>query len=144
MSKSILRTLIIAATGLVASGNALADDTPRACGVENLTGLYVFSATGYIIVAGVAQPKAIVEAIRFNGDETLTVPAATRGINGVIGRSPPGGTGTYTLDANCKGTLSFTGGPSFDIFASPKGEDLWMIQTNDGTVFQGNVTRVSR
>ena len=84
MSKSILRTLIIAATGLVASGNALADDTPRTCGVENLTGLYVFSATGYIIVAGVAQPKAIVEAIRFNGDGTLTVPFSTRSINGVI------------------------------------------------------------
>ena len=144
MSKSILGTLIIAATALAASANALADDQPRPCSAETLTGLYVFSATGYNIVGGVAQPKAIVEVIRFNGDATLTVPAATRSINGVIGRSPPGGTGTYTLEAGCNGTLSFTGGPSFDIFVSPKGEDLWMIQTNDGTVFQGNVTRVSR
>ena len=137
-------SLIIAAIAVAASTSSLADDAPRSCSVESLTGLYVFSATGYIIVGGVAQPKAIVEMIRFNGDGTLTVPAATRSINGVIGRSPPGGTGTYTLEAGCNGTLSFTGGPSFDIFVSPKGEDLWMIQTNDGTVFQGNVTRVSR
>jgi len=103
----------------------------------------VFSATGYTIVAGVAQPKAIVELIRFNGDGTLTVPGATRSINGVIGQVPAGGTGTYTLGADCIGTLAFTGGPTFDVFASPKGEDLWMIQTNPNSVFQGNVTRVS-
>ena len=144
MSKSILGTLIISATALAASANALADDQPRPCSAETLTGLYVFSTTGYNIVGGVAQPKAIVEVIRFNGDETLTVPAATRSINGVIGTSPPGGAGAYTLEPDCKGTLAFTGGPSFDIFASPKGDDLWMIQTNANNVLQGNVTRASR
>ena len=58
--------------------------------------------------------------------------------------SPPGGTGTYTVEADCTGTLSFTGGPSFDIFVAPRGDDLWMIQTNPNNVFQGNVTRLSR
>jgi len=137
-------SLIIAAIAVAASTSSLADDAPRSCSVESLTGLYVFSATGYIIVGGVAQPKAIVEMIRFNGDGTLTVPAATRSINGVIGTSPPGGAGAYTLEPDCKGTLAFTGGPSFDIFASPKGDDLWMIQTNANNVLQGNVTRASR
>jgi len=137
-------SLIIAAIAVAASTSSLADDAPRSCSVESLTGLYVFSATGYIIVGGVAQPKAIVEMIRFNGDGTLTVPAATRSINGVIGTSPPGGAGAYTLEPDCKGTLAFTVGPSFDIFASPKGDDLWMIQTNANNVLQGNVTRASR
>ena len=133
-----------AALAMCLSGAALADDEGQQCFRHKLNGLYVFSATGYVIVSGAAQPKAIVELIRFNGDGTLSVPGATRSINGVIGVSPPGGTGTYTLDTDCRGTVAFTGGPSFDIFASPQGEDLWMIQNNANNVLQGNVTRVSR
>ena len=129
---------------LSVSAMAFADDGrgPQ-CREQKLIGLYVFSATGYTFVSSVAQPKAIVELIRFNGDGTLTVPGATRSINGVIGVSPPGGTGTYMLDADCRGSLAFSSGNTFDIFASPSGEDLWMIQTNPNNVFQGNVTKVS-
>jgi hypothetical protein len=122
------------------SGVALADND---CTLKTLRGSYVFAANGYNIAAGVAQPKTIVEVIDFVGDGTLSVPAATRSVNGVIARTPPGGTGSYTVDAGCKGTISFAGGPSFDIFISPKGEMLWMIQTNSDTVFQGKATRIS-
>ena len=57
------------------------------CGVNTLRGTYVFAATGFNIVAGVAQPKAIVEVIEFNGDGTLSVPAATLSANGMIVRT---------------------------------------------------------
>ena len=144
MNKVTKQMLVFATAALGLSGVAFADDDMPTCRAEKLDGLYVFSATGFTIVAGVAQPKAIVELIRFNGDGTLSVPGATRSINGVIGQIPPGGTGIYTLDLDCRGTLAFTGGPAFDIFASPKGEDVWMIQTNPNNVFQGNVTRISR
>ena len=50
---------------------------------STLDGLYVFTAPGFNIVAGVPQPKAIVELIDFHGDGELTVPAATVSINGV-------------------------------------------------------------
>jgi hypothetical protein len=122
------------------SGVALADND---CTLKTLRGSYVFAANGYNLVSGVAQPKTIVEVIDFNGDGTLSVPAATRSVNGVIARTPPGGTGSYTVDVGCKGTIAFTGGPSFDIFVSPKGGILWMIQTNSDTVFQGTATRIS-
>ena len=62
---------------------------------------------------------------------------------GIVTQSPPGGTGTYALDADCKGTLQFTPGPSFDIFVARKGRGFWMIQTNPGNVFQGSVKKVS-
>ena len=84
-SKTALAIAILAAG---ASNSALADDDARICRVEKLSGLYVFAATGYNIPSTGPQPKAIVEMIRFNGDGTLTVPAATRSINGVIARSP--------------------------------------------------------
>ena len=68
--------LLATAMGLGLSDVALANDK---CLVNTLRGLYVFSATGFIIPAAPAsaQPKAIVEFIRFNGDGTLDVPGAT-------------------------------------------------------------------
>jgi hypothetical protein len=121
------------------------------CTTETLDGLYVFAASGFIVPAmGPAQPKAIVELIRFHGDGTLDVPGATRSLNGVIGQVPPGGTGTYTVanlvppDGACLGTLTFTDGPSFDLFIPINGEKIRMIQTNPNNVFEGTVTRIAR
>jgi hypothetical protein len=71
------------------------------------------------------------------------VPAATRSVNGVITEIPPGGTGNYTLDPGCTGTLAFAAGPSFDIFTAPGGKTIWMIQTNPNTVLQATATRVA-
>jgi len=112
------------------------------CGLQTLRGTYVFAATGFNIVAGVAQPKAITEVIEFNGDGTLAVPAATVSLNGVIVRSAPG-VGTYAVANDCSGTIAFAG-PAFDIFIAPGARTIWMIQTNSNTVFQGTATRTSR
>jgi hypothetical protein len=137
----VRHTLVLAALALATSALALGGNE---CSLTSLRGSYIFAANGYNIVAGVAQPKTIVEPIDFKGDGTISVPAATRSINGIIGRTPPGGTGTYTVEAGCKGSITFTGGPSFDIFISPSGDKLWMIQTNPDTVFQGTATRISQ
>jgi len=127
------------------SGTARADDTGQTCGLETLHGSYVFTAHGFNIVNGVAQPKAIVEGIDFNGDGTLSVPFATVSINGVIIQVPPGEVGTYTLDASCEGTLTFTSGPvNYNLSVRPNGREIWMIQTDANTVFEGTVTQVSR
>jgi hypothetical protein len=135
---------IAIAFGTYRPGQAQADS--RVCGTRSLHGSYVFSASGYNIVGGVPQPKAIMEAITFNGDGTLTVPAATASVNGLILRPLPG-TGDYTVDADCTGTLTFHGAPpggqppAFDIFLAPNGETVWMIQANANTVMQGTAVR---
>jgi hypothetical protein len=129
------QSLVGAAMVLSMSGAALAANE---CTAKTLYGTYVFTASGYNIVAGVAQPKAIIEVINFNGDGTLTVPAATRSVNGVVGRTLPGGGGTYTVDAGCTGKIAFDSpGPAFDVFIAPRGVKIWMIQTNSDTVFEG-------
>ena len=122
------------------------DDDVKACSDSTLRGLYAFTASGFNIVASVPQPKAIVELIRFNGDGTLTVPAATVSINGVITRSPPNGTGIYTVGPDCTGSLAFgPPGPTYDLFVVFKGSEIQMIQTGPGSpVFQGTAERVSR
>jgi hypothetical protein len=122
-----------------ASGVSAAE---AACTERTLRGSYVFSASGFNIVAGVQQPKAIVEVIVFNGDGTLDVPAATVSLNGVIIRSLHS-VGTYTVQDDCSGTVTFNG-PTYDMFLSKDGDEIAMIQTNPNTVFQGLATRSSR
>jgi hypothetical protein len=128
--------------GQDASGVSSAEAARGACTERTLRGSYVFSASGFNIVAGVQQPKAIVEVIVFNGDGTLAVPAATVSLNGVIIRSLHS-VGTYTVEDDCSGTVTFNG-PTYDMFLSKGGDDIAMIQTNPNTVFQGLATRTSR
>jgi hypothetical protein len=135
--------LFVVVAILNVSGTAMAADHPDECTVKTLRGTYVFAATGHNIVAGVAQPKAIVEVIEFDGNGILSAPAATRSLNGVIAHGLVG-SGGYTVETSCIGTIAFDGpGPTFDMFFSPGGEKLWLIQTNPNTVFQGTATRVS-
>jgi len=117
MKRLMRKSVLIAAIGLGLSGVVLADDERangvRNCTVATLDGLYVFAASGFIIPAsGPAQPKAIVEWIRFNGDGTVFVAGATRSSNGVVAQIPGGGGGSYTVtdlvppDGGCAGTLT--------------------------------------
>ena len=129
-------------SGRDASGFRTTEGERRTCTERTLRGSYVFSASGFNIVGGVPQPKAIVEVIAFNGDGTLDVPAATVSLNGLIIRSPHS-VGTYTVEDNCSGTITFNG-PTYDMFLSKDGDDISMIQTNTNTVFQGLATRTSR
>jgi hypothetical protein len=153
MKQYIGKLVVAAAMVLAMSGVAQAhddDDDVKPCRFSTLHGLYVFTASGFNIVGTGAQPKAIVELIDFHGDGKLTVPAATVSINGIISRSAPGGTGTYTVDADCIGSLVFgpplaPAGPAYDLFVAFKGSQIQMIQTGPGSpVFQGTAERVSR
>jgi hypothetical protein len=133
---------LVATMALGTSGVARAGSMEETCSAHRLHGSYLFATHGWNIVAGVAQPKAIVEGIDFNGAGTLVSPFATVSINGTIIHSS-GTTGTYTVAADCTGTLSFTGGASFDIFVEANGKQLWMIQTGPmPAVFEGVATRV--
>ena len=83
MKRLMKGSVLIAAIGLGVSSVVLADDEKangvRNCTVATLDGLYVFAASGFIIPAsGPAQPKAILEWIRFNGDGTVFVAGAMR------------------------------------------------------------------
>lgn len=115
----------------------------RACTLKTLRGSYLFVASGFNMVAGAAQPKAIHEGIDFNGDGTLTVPGVTLSINGNVSH-PPGAPGDYTVEADCRGTIAFSSGQAFDIVAALDGATVWMFQTNPNTVFQGTATRLER
>ena len=126
---------------------AFAHGTTESCSAATLQGTYVFAASGYSLIGGVWSPKAIVESMRFNGDGTLSVLSSTLANltgNGAVIQVPPGGAGTYALNPDCTGTLSFVPGPTFAVVATPKGDDAWMIQANPNNVFQGSVRRLAK
>jgi hypothetical protein len=151
--KQYIRTCVVAAAiALAVSGVARANDDEedgKPCSNATLHGLYVFSASGFNIVAGVAQPKALVELIRFDGDGILTAPKVTVSINGTIVRSS-GTLATYTVGPDCTGTLKFIDAlaPAYDLFVVFKGSEIHLIQTgqnfNGLPVIQGRAERVSR
>ena len=137
-------SLVAAAMTFSTPEIARAQNSPPPCGVQTLHSSYIFATSGYNVVNGVAVPKAIVEGIDFNGDGTLISPFATVSLNGVIIRSA-GSTGTYTVAADCTGTITFDAGPTFDTFVDAKGRQLWMIMTGPAAVpavFEGVATRV--
>jgi len=144
MKKLTTKPVMMAVAALLGfTGVAQANDNDGGeCSVATLRGSYVFAASGYNIVAGIAQPKAIVEAIDFDGNGALPVPAATVSINGTIVHPPPNGTGTYTVAPDCTGTLTFGSGPTFDLFLAPGGKEFFMIQTTPATVLEGRVVRL--
>jgi len=128
-------------SGTVLAGGESQESAAQVCSNQTLHNSYVFAAQGFNIVNGAAQPKAILEEMDFNGDGTFSVPFVTVSINGSINHFPPG-TGVYTVQANCQGTITVTNGPSFDIFVRPSGKTFWIIQTDANTVLQGTVTKV--
>ena len=139
------RAILAVAVALIGvTGIAKADDDERTCSVATLRGSYLFAASGYNIVGGTAQPKAVVEVIRFDGNGSLTVPAVTVSVNGAIVHPPPNGTGTYTVAPDCSGTLLFATGTAFDLFVAPGAREFTMIQTNPLTVLQGKVVKQTR
>jgi len=129
----------ITATQAAAPG-AFAAQEDRDCTLKTLRGSYLFAASGFNIVGGVAQPKAIHEVLDFDGDGALEVPFVSLSVNGTVSH-PPAGSGIYTVDSTCRGTLVFNNGPSYDIVADVRGETISMFQTNPNTVFQGTATK---
>jgi hypothetical protein len=139
-------SLVTLAAVAMTSATARADSDGSSCGVYTLHASYLFATHGWNIISGVAQPKAIVEGIDFNGDGTLVSPFATVSINGTIVRTT-GTVGTYTVNPDCTGTITFSTGQTYDIFVQPTAKQLWMIQTGPDAVpavFEGTATRVSR
>jgi hypothetical protein len=114
----------------------------KTCSLATLSGLYVFDGTGYNIVNSVPQPKAVVALLTFKGDGTLTS-LPTVSVDGVIHSGIPG-SGSYTVNADCTGTLTFSGsGFTFDLYIGPHGGTFHMIETDSNTVLAGEVRRLS-
>jgi hypothetical protein len=127
-----LASLIAAmAPGTSATAQPTAADVGD-CRVGMLKGLYLWTFDGYTRLNGNLLPKAVMQGLQFNGDGTTYNPFGTVNIGGAVIIDATGGVGTYTVAADCTGTLSIINGPSFNIYVGPGGKQVWTTQTNVG------------
>ena len=142
LTKMIMSSLAFACASVCLAGamalgtSATAQSAPDAqvCSVGMLRGSYVWTWDGYANFGEKLIPKAIMQGIRFNGDGTTINTFGTVNIGGTIIIDATGGSGTYTVAADCTGTLSLTAGPSFNMYVGPSAQQLWITQTVGGVV----------
>jgi len=122
--------LVSLAAAMALRTSATAGPAPDAqvCSVGMLRGLYLWTFDGYANLGGNLVPKAIMQGLRFNGDGTTFNQFGTVNIGGTIIIDATGGVGTYTVAADCTGTLSYTGGASFNIYVGPGAQQVWTTQ----------------
>jgi len=93
------------------------------------------------VLVSAARPKESSFCLRFNGDGTTFNPFGTVNVGGTIIIDATGGVGTYTVAADCTGTLSITDGPSFNIYVGPGAQQVWTTQVA-GDASGGTAIRV--
>lgn len=138
---SLWMIAILITLGSITLQQGYAQANPTACTLATLHGRYVFDATGYNIVNGSAVPKTVVDFLTFSGDGSLTS-IATAVVGGTIIANDAPGTGSYTVNDDCTGTLTDARGFTFDLFIARNGSGFHMIQTVTGQMLAGEARRV--
>jgi hypothetical protein len=110
------------------SATVRAEVDARGCSVGMLRGLYLSSWDGYQNFDGNLVPKAIMEGKRFNGDGTTFNEFGTVNIGSTTIIDTTGAGATYTVAADCTGTMSVPNGPSFNMYVGPGAQKLWFTQ----------------
>ncbi len=136
---------LIATVPLGTSATARPEPDPHSCNAGMLRGLYLWTFDGFQYFGGNPVPKTLIAGIQFNGNGTFTGPFGEVNIGGVP-HDGSGFVGTYTVNADCTGTMQVTGGTSFYMFVGSDGKQLSIMQTGggpgDGTgVALGTATR---
>ena len=106
------------------------------CTVATLKGSYGYSVTGALTAGPSAGPFAAVGRFTFDGLGTFqNVRTISR--NGTI-LPQVAGTGTYTVNTDCTGSVVFTDGGvvtlGTDLVIDDRGDGIRMIATSPGTV----------
>ena len=142
------RQLLVSAAVALAAGLAMTpvasatEDDVVTCSLRTLRGVFDFRASGFRIDNGVAQPKAIIERLVFDGRGNVLTPNVSLSVNGAIIQPPQGAPGVYTVESNCTGTLTFGDGTMFDLHIKPWSKGIDMLQTNPNQVMQGSAARI--
>jgi hypothetical protein len=127
----VLSTVAALMLGVLAAGMVYAnneDAGTKKCSEATLHGTYLFAFNGVEIKGNNDQaPFAIAGYAVFdgNGKEKSVV---SSNFNGEVTRKEPI-SGTYTVKADCTGTLTFADGSQIDLFIAPDGSMCTFVQT---------------
>jgi hypothetical protein len=117
--------------GVLAVGRGFAEDenaSSRAkCSVATLEGTYLFAADGVEIKGNDQLPFANAGYDVFDGNAKVNS-VFSQNINGKITPNEAL-SGTYSVKADCTGTLTFGSGTRYDTFIAPDGTQLTFVQS---------------
>ena len=139
---------VVGLVGVLAVGTGFANDENAAkakCSEATLDGTYLFAQNGVEIKGNNDQsPFAIAGYDVFDGNG-LVKGLASANFNGETFRNEPL-PGTYSVKANCTGTVTFRGGGSAtqgDVFIAPDGSKFTFVRINPEFVSAGFEVRGS-
>jgi hypothetical protein len=122
---------VLVSGGPLAVEQGYAGDHEGKCTLATLKGRYLFAAPAMLFPPAFGVTEVSVSNAAgfhiFNGDGTGQ-DYVTFTLNGVDQHVPSPEPLTYTLNSDCTGTYTvLNGGPSFDIFVSPNGDEMASI-----------------
>src|ERR671910_1769786 len=129
----VLILLVVGAAALttVGAGYAKDEDTSKAkCSKATLDGTYLFAQNGVEIKGNDQRPFALAGYDVFDGNGKVR--GVSSGNFGGEGFRKDPFTGTYTVKANCTGTVTFKDGAATqgDVFVAPDGSMFAFVRTN--------------
>lgn len=134
------------AAGVVAAvavpPDAQATPAPSGCSVATLHGTYLYAGNDASTISGTTEtPMAFAGSEVYSGTGQVNG-ASTSSSGGTIhARSPY--TGTYTVNADCTGTLTIGQKLNFDLYVAPSGDTFTYVETDPGSVSAVVETRVA-
>jgi hypothetical protein len=136
----------LALFGTASAAPSAATGTKPSCSNATLNGTYTFGYISWSISNGQSTPASEAGFDTFNGKGTSTG-VITAAYNGVVAGNNTPDTSTYTINADCIGTIVFDSAGSlfhFNVYVSPSGNSFSLISTDAGTAVAGTETRVTR
>ena len=138
----------LAVIGTASAGAATSGRTHRthSCRNATLKGTYTYGYNGSSVSGGVSTPVSSAGFDTFSGKGTSTG-VTTFVSNGVVENNNTPDTSTYSIGADCAGTIVFNIGGSlahFNVYVSPSGDSFTLIETDAGSNIAGTETRVTR
>jgi hypothetical protein len=138
--------VVLSLIGTASAAPTTAIRTTPSCSNATLKGTYTFGYISWSISNGQSTPASEAGFDTFNGKGT-GAGVITAAYNGVLAGNNTPDTSTYTISANCIGTIVFNSAGSlfhFNVYVSPSGNSFSLISTDPGTAVAGTETRVTR
>jgi hypothetical protein len=132
---------VVGLVGVLAVGRGFANDENASgakCSEATLKGTYLFAQNGVEIKGNEQRPFALAGYDVFDGQGKVRG-VSSGNFGGEVFRKDPF-TGTYSVKANCTGTVTFRGGGSAtqgDVFIAPDGSKFAFVRTNPEFVAAG-------
>lgn len=120
--------------GILPKAHAGEDSEKKECSLATLRGVYLFTSTEASPSdrPDPLKPFAAAGLRAFDGEGNISQ-VASFSQNGVITQHAVG-TGTYTLDSDCTGTMTSAGRVHWDIFVATDGSEGVAVRTDDGNI----------